>query len=269
MLKENLKNLKKDLMKYADAHFGLSNKYEFDLILGQPYSGETYFHPTTKRMEISPRNFFIFKENNEIKINVCTAIETLFHELIGHGRHEHNSSKLPLTLQSNAINNSNIIAGVHKEGVAQITKEHAIKFMKIHKKKYKIEDDYIKQIELSTIGDYAGNFKILYNYLKAKKKEKPSLNIEKEFTKITNNYGLFLLFDALQDSSIGCIAQAKYPVGYERMNALLENLKKDLGEKNFNKNDKIINQAISTGVWNIDVLPKFVKLYLKETGVTK
>ena len=164
--KKILQNLKKDMLEYAEEHFKFPGDYEFDLILGQPYSGSTYFHPTNRRMEIAPSNFFAFKEKGKIKINVCKVIDVLFHELLGHGRQEFNSKELPLSLHSDSVNNCNIIAGIHKEGIAQINREYALDFMKKYKKKYSIEDDYIQQIELSPVADSANNLRVLYNYFK-------------------------------------------------------------------------------------------------------
>ncbi len=265
--KKILEELKKDLLDYAEIHFEFPKDYEFDLLLGQPYSQQTYFHPTTKRMEISPQNFFVFKEDGLVKINVCKVIDVLFHELLGHGRHELNSRNLPLTLQSNAINNANIVSGIHKEGIAQINREYAINFMQEYKKKYKIEEDYIEQIKLSSIGDTADNLYVLYHYLKLKSNEDKSVDIEKEFKKITKNYGLFILLSSAENINIGCIIRAKYPIGYEYMKEILEKLKKEIGEKKFKENHAIINKAISVGAWHFEILPKFLRLFLKGSGV--
>jgi hypothetical protein len=262
--KKILQKLKEDILDYAEEHFNFPRNYEFNLILGQPYSRNTYFQPTTKRMEISSGNFFVFKEKNEIKINICGVIDVLFHELLGHGRHEFNSRGLPLSLHSDSINNHNIIAGIHKEGIAQINRQYAIDFMKKYKKKYKIEEDYINQIELSSISNSTTNLRVLYNYFKLKEAENKSFNAEKEFKKITGNYGLSLLFSNIKHEAISSISQAKYPLGYHYLKTLLRELKKELGEKEFENKLPIINKAISTGVWNIKFLKDFVKLYLNK-----
>jgi len=262
--KKILQELKEDILDYAEEHFNFPRNYEFDLILGQPYSKNSYFQPTTKRMEISLDNFFAFKEGNEIKINIYMVIDVLFHELLGHGRHEFNSRKLPLSLHSDSINNSNIIAGIHQEGIAQINREYAIDFMKRYRKKYKIKEDYINQIELSSINDSTMNLRVLYNYFKLKEAENKSFNAEKEFKKSTGNYGLGLLFSNIQNEAISSITQAKYPLGYHYLKTILKELKEELGEKEFNNKLPIINKAISTGIWNMEFLKDFVKLYLKK-----
>jgi len=262
-LKELLVSLKEDVMNYSEEYFQFPADYEFDLILGQPYSNQSYFHATTKRMEIAPSEFFAFKEEGEIKINLCRVIDVLFHEILGHGRHEFNSRDFPLTLKSDAINNANIISGIHHEGVAQVNSEYALDFMKKYSEKYKIEEDYIKQFELSAIGTEVSDLRILFNYFKLKNAEDNSFNVEKEFKKVTGNHGLYLIFSSGQDDSIGCIIQSKYPIGRRCIEGILDNLKEELGEEEFVKRRPVINKAISVGVWHTDVLYDFVKLYLK------
>jgi hypothetical protein len=263
-LKEVLALLKVDIMNYAEEHFAFPKDYEFDLVLGQPYSNQTYFHPTTKRMEVAPSMFFVFKENGAVKINISLVINALFHEILGHGRHEFNSKNLPMSLRSESINNSNIVSGIHLEGIAQINREYAADFMKKYAKKYKIEDDYIEQFELSLVGDEASILRILFNYFKLKNAENNKFDVEKEFKKITGNHGLYLTFSSMPDDSIGCVVQAKYPIGKLRIENILKRLEKDLGKKEFEKKRAIINKAISVGVWHTDVLYDFVKLYLKD-----
>ncbi len=263
--KEIIVNLKKDALEYAEKNFNFPKNYQFDLVLGQPYSAKSYFQPTTKRMEISPSTFSIFKENNEIKINVCRVIEILFHELIGHGRHEINSRSLPLCLQDNSVNISIISSHIHAEGVSQITRNEAIKFMQLHKEKYKIEKDYIKQIELSEIVDSASSSLVLYQYFQLKNLENQKFNIEKKFKSITNNHGLFILYSTLNKNPLGCIKNATYTIGLFYMQQLLEQIKKEFGKKYFEKNHSLINQAVSTGIWHFKVLPKFVKLFLSSS----
>ncbi len=214
-------------------------------------------------MEISPEGFFAFKEENKIKINICGVIEELFHELIGHGRHELNSRSFPPTLQDNSINTWLTTTHIHAEGVSQITKNDSINFMKKYKEKYSIEDDYIQQREYSHTANKALSFLIFYQYLQLKKLENRNLDIEKEFLELTNNYGLFILYSTSQESPLSCIKNSTYPVGLYYMNSLLENLRKELGPEKFQKNHSLINQAISTGVWHFVVLQKFVKLFLK------
>jgi hypothetical protein len=267
IFKQILRDLKVDLISYAREHFNFPKDYDFELVLGQPYSQRTYFQPTIRRMEISPSSFFVFKENNKVKINVCSIISSLFHEIIGHGRQEVNSRDLPESLQDNSINTSVPPLHIHSEGVAQITKNEAMNFMRIHKEKYNIEDDYIKQIELSIISDSSINLQIFYQYLKLKKIENTNLNIEEDFKKLIDNHGLFILYDATDQSPLGCIKNSTYPIGLVHINAILDELKEKLGEKVFIENHSLINQAISIGLWHFRILPKFVKFFLKEKGL--
>jgi hypothetical protein len=263
--REILKNLKKDLLKYGIKNFNFPKDYNFDLILGQPYSNNNYFHPTNKRMEISPSTFFAYKDEGVIKINVCDVIKTLFHELIGHGRHEINSKNLPLGIENNSINLSVTALHVHAEGIAQITLKDAIDFMKKHKKKYKIEDDYLRQIELSSCAD--SSMYVLYEYLKLKKIENPKLNVEKEFIEITKNKGLYLLLENRNINPISIVSDTNYPLGEFYLTRILDRLKEDLGKEEFSKNYAIINYAISVGMWHHQVLEKFVRFYLKNKGI--
>jgi hypothetical protein len=262
-LKKILSDLKQDILDYAERNFNLPKTYDFDLVLGPPYSGRTFFHPTTRRMEISTNQFFIFKDSEEIKINVCPVIESLFHEVIGHGRHEHNSRDLPLTLQDNSVNTSIVASHVHSEGVAQITRDSSIDFMKEHAEKYMIEDDYIRQSVLSSTAETANSFKAFYQYLKLKSFEDSSFDIEKNFKEVTNNYGLFMLYSSSPDSPISCVFNSTYPVGLFYMRELLEDLRKELGA-DLEKMMPKVNRMISTGMWNFRVLPEFVRLALKK-----
>jgi len=265
--KNILKDLKEDVLDYANEHFNFPRDYSFDLILGQPYSSATYFQPTTKRMEISSDRFFVFKDGEEIKINVCSVIESLFHELIGHGRQQINSAGLPLTLQDNSINTAVPPLHIHSEGVAQRTRQDAIAFMNKYKEKYKIEEDYIRQIELSEVSDSAINILIFYQYLQFKNIEDDKVNIEKEFLELIKNRGLYILYSTGENSPLSCMKNSTYPIGLEYITNLLDELKKDLGNKKFEENHSLINQMISVGLWNFRVLPRFIKLCLKKQNL--
>jgi len=266
--KKLLVQIKKDLLKYGAKNFNLQKNYNFDLILGQPYSQRSFFTPTTKRMEISPSTFFVFKEDEKTKINVTAVIETLFHELLGHGRHELNSRNMPSSLQDNSIITYIATSHIHSEGVAQLTEKASIEFMRANKKKYKIEEDYVKQRILSESTLLAGNLEIYYKYLSLKKLENPRLNLEKEFKKVVDNHGLYVLYSASQNNSpISMMHQLSYPLGLKCMGEIFSNLEKKMGKEKFEENLPIINQAISTGVWNFKVLPKFVDLFLKREGI--
>jgi hypothetical protein len=265
--KQILQDLKKDLLEYSEENLNFGKDYEFDLILSQPYISGSFFHPTNKRMETSPNTFFVFKDESEIKINVCQVISTLFHEIAGHARHEFNSRDMPLGLQDNSINTSIAPLHVHFEGLAQTSENQALDFMRKNKKEYLIEDGYIRQEELSESSKSANNLWIYYQYLNLKKLEQKDIDIEKQFKSLINNHGLFILFTNSKDSPLSCIKNATYPVGVYRIEKIMDDLKTELGEEKFKKNKGIINEALSTGVWNFRVLPDFVRLFLKEKGV--
>jgi hypothetical protein len=264
-LKKILEQLKKDILIYGEKHFNLPKTYDFDLILGQPYSDRSFFNPTIRRMEIAQGQFFIFKDKDKIKINVASVIETIFHELLGHGRHEFNSREMPLTLRDDSINISIACLAVHAEGVSQITRTEAIKFMKEYSKKYSIELDYIKQRELAATEYDSGNFWAYYQYLMLKQIENPEINLEKEFTKLTENYGLFLIYKYAKNSPFSFVRNSAYSIGLFYMNELFKNLDKEFGKGFCVQNESLVNEAISTGLWNFRVFPKFVKFFLKSS----
>ncbi|MBM3232819.1 hypothetical protein FJZ18_01485 [Candidatus Pacearchaeota archaeon] len=263
-LKDILVQLKQDTLAYGEEKFNFSKDYTFDLILSQPYSTRTFFHPTTKRMEVSPNTFFVFHDDGEVKINVCGVIEALFHELLGHGRHEFNSRSMPPGLQDNGVNITVPTSHVHAEGVSQTTKHISLDFMRKYQKKYNIEEEYIRQRELSVSSEATVNFWVYFNYLKLQSFEKKKIDVEKEFLSLTNNYGLFLIYSTSEHSSLSCVKDATYPIGLKYMNDLLEKLKKELGEKSFAQQHARIYEAIATGVWHYSVLPQFVKMFLEE-----
>ncbi|MEK6825559.1 MAG: hypothetical protein AABY00_02110 [Nanoarchaeota archaeon] len=263
-LKEILAQLKQDVLDYGEKKFNFSKEYAFDLILGQPYSPRTFFHPTTKRMEVSPNTFFIFHDNGNIKINSCAVIEALFHELLGHGRHEFNSRPMPPGLQDNGVNIMVPTSHVHAEGVSQTTKNISLDFMRSYAKKYQIEEDYIKQRELSAASETTSNFYVYYNYLKLLSLEDKKTDVEKEFLSLTNNYGLYLIYSTTQHSPLSCVKDATYPIGLAYMENILNSLKKQLGEQTFNQQHASIYEAVATGVWHYSVLPDFVKMFLAE-----
>jgi hypothetical protein len=264
--KKILFELKGDLLEYAEKRFNLPQDYEFDLVLGPPYIRTSSFHPTTKRMEIAPSTFFAFKEEGKIKINLCYVIEVLFHEFLGHGRQEFNSRGMPLGIEDNSINTAVPTSHIHAEGVAKIAARESLDFMKKYKKKYFIEDDYIKQRELSFKSD-TGNFWVFYQYLKLKNLEDKKVDIEKIFVEKTKNYGAFLLYVNSTESPLSFIKNACYSVGQVYLKEILDGLKKEMGAESFNKNASVINQAISTGMWNFNILPKFVRYYLKQRKI--
>lgn len=265
--KKILVNLKKDFLNYCKKEYGIPKDYDFELVLGQPYSENTFFHPTNQRMEVSPVSFFVFKDEGKVKINVTDVIRLLFHEILGHGRHEILSREMPFSMQDNSINTAIPSLHVHFEGVSQTAELEAVKFMEVFKKKYGIEDDYIKQRILSRAMMETANFQALYKYLGLKKIEDNSFDKDEEFKKITGNHGLSVLYSSGINSSLGFVSDAVYPLGLFYLNKILDDLKKKLGEKVFEENYVEIYNAIATGVFNFKTLPKFIDLYLKERRV--
>ncbi len=264
-----LVNLKKDFLAYAKKNYGLPKDYDFDLVLGQPYSNKTSFHPTNRRMEVSPQYFFVFKDKEKIKINSTQIIRALFHEIVGHGRQEALSRKMPLSMQDNSINTSLSTLHIHSEGVAQLVEMDSIQFMKEYKKKYEIEEDYINQVIFSKSQREEPNFLAFYEYLGLRNIENSSFDMDKEFNKVTGNRGLSVLYSSVIKSYLGFVFDANYPLGIYHLKKILDDIKEEMGEEEFNKNLLEINKSISKGVFNIKTLPSFVSLYLKEKGVLK
>jgi hypothetical protein len=217
-------------------------------------------------MEISPKKFFVFKEKNEIKINVCPVIEALFHEVLGHGLHEANSRDMPESIQCNSINGPLHSSKIQVEGIALIAERESINFMKQHKEKYKIEDDYINQTELFLVQNFSDNILIFFNYLKLRKLEDDSLDLEKEFKKVVDNHGLYLLYSTMNHSPFSCVGNAAYPLGLNMLENLNKKLKAELKE-NFKKNKSLINQATSKGLWSPKTFEKFVRFFLRSNGL--
>ncbi len=266
-MRETLNELKKDILEYATKYYGFPEDYDFDLVLGQPYSQRTFFHPTNRRMEISPGAFFIYKEDNELKMNVTAVIQVMFHELIGHGRHEIYSKDFPLAMQDNSINTSIEPLHVHFEGVSQLSEKESIDFMKKFKEKYNIIDDYITQRIFSETENEIANFSSYYKYLGLKKIEQNDFNQNEEFKKITNNHGLAILYSQSNLTPFSALRDATYPLGLKILKKILNEIKEEIGEENYNKNIVEINKVISSGVFNFRVLPKFIRYYLKGKGI--
>ncbi len=265
--KEILVNLKKDFLEYAKKEYALPENYDFEIVLGQPYSQRTFFHPTNLRMEIAPNSFFAFKDNNEIKINIALVIQNIFHEILGHGRQEVLSRDMPLSMQDNSINTSISSLHLHSEGISQLAEKDSIKFMRKFQKKYEIEEDYIQQRILGDLSISTHNFQAYYKCLGLKKIENNSFDKDKEFKKIAGNYGLSILYSSNIFSSLDFVGDAVYPLGLFYIKKYLEDLKEKIGEKKFNKYHVEINNAIVTGVFNFKTLPKWIELYLREKGV--
>lgn len=267
--KKILTDLKKDFLVYSKELYGLPKDYDFELVLGQPYSQNTFFHPTNRRMEISPNSFFVFKEKNEIKINVADVVRLLFHEILGHGRQEVLSGEMPLSMQDNSINTSIPSLHIHFEGVSQSIGRESIMFMEKFKDKYNIEDDYIKQRKLYFTTLTAASFQAYYKYLGLKKIEDNSFDKDEEFKKITKNHGLAILYSAHISSSLDFVGDAVYPIGIFNMEKIISDIKEKIGEEEFQKNYTEISKSLATGVFNFNVLPRFIDLYLKEKGIIK
>lgn len=268
-LRAVLNDLKKDVLAYGERKFNFKKDYEFTLALGQPYAKTSYFHPSANRMEIVPNNFTIIKESTGLVINSAYAIETFFHEVIGHARHEFNSRNMPSTVQYSSVNLGILTSHIHAEGVSQITRDAALDFMEENKAKYNLQDIFIEQRRLSVAAELCNIPIIYYLYLKMKHIENPKLNIEKEFIKVTGNRALFFNYSTGDEAPISFIKRATYPIGLMYMRSLLDDLKKEYGEAQFNIKRGLINEAIATGIWHFKVLPKFVRYFLKNKDKSK
>lgn len=257
--KEILSELKKDVLQYAREHYGLDEKYDFDLILGQPYSQGSWFHPTTRRVEISPSIFFAYKDENELKINSAGVIEVIFHEFIGHALQEYNSSNLPLSIKDDSINTSVPTMNLHAEGVSQMAEISSIEFMKQFKEKYSIKDDYIKQRELAQKRKNISLIKNYFDYLKLKNLEDQNFDYKKEFLDTTNNMGAFLNFELSNNKPFAFFKNISYNIGLERIKQIYNKLIEEFGKEN----SPLINKAISTGLLNINVVEEFARYYIE------
>lgn len=264
---EILVDLKKDILDYAKENLGLEKDYDFDLVLGPSFENRTNFHPTNRRMTLSPYSFFIYKDGSEIKINVAAVISSIFHEIVGHGKHESNSCKMPLSLQDNSIITSLAHLHIHFEAVSQFAENESIAFMEKYKEKYNIEEDYIIQEKHQLRNRGTSSFYSLYSYFKLKKLEDDSFDVNFEYEKIVKNHGLTINQSLYDRNPISFFKDSCYIMGLEYLESLLEELKKEIGEENYEENFKIIDEAISTGVFHFKVWPKFVRFFLKQKGV--
>jgi hypothetical protein len=258
--KKILEDLKEDILEYARKHHGLSKEYNFDLVLGQPYSNQSSFRPSTKRVEISPGTFYAYKEGDKINVNVSLTIQTLFHEFIGHALQEYNSTNMPKSLKDDSINTSVPTMSLHAEGFAQLTGKMAIEFMKEYKDKYHIKDDYIRQRESGLKRLDIGVFWNYFQYLKLKNLEDDKFDYKDEFMKVSKNFGALTNYELSTQSPFTFFKNVCYIIGLDRMEKLYSELTKEFGEEN----EAIINKALNTGLFNIKILPKFTRYYIKQ-----
>lgn len=262
-----LEDLKKDILAYGVKHYGLDKDYDFYLALGQPYSSNTYYQPSTRRMEIATDRFFAYKEDKEININIWSVVLAMFHEVLGHGRHEDNSKNMPMVVQNNSINTSLSFLHVHFEAISQLMEFEGIEFLKQYQEKYKIKDDYILQAELSLRNLDYSCIRSYFSYLKLKNLENKEFNVKKEFLSVFDNPGLYMFLENEKINHYGFFTNVSYILARKHIKIILENIKKKLGEKEFDKNKVLINRAISTGVFNIELLEEFVMFYLESSGL--
>lgn len=262
--KNMLEEIKKDILSWGKEKFNLPEDYDFELVLDQPYTDGASFHPTNRRMQISPSYFAVYKEGKEIKTNVCEVIQVMFHEILGHGNHEVHSVDLPFTMQDNSINTSITALHLHFEAVSQYAEKESIEFMKFYKEKYKIEEDYIMQRELS-MKNNPGNFSVLWGYLKMKEIQGEKISISKEIKEITKNNGMALAFSISWNNPVSAILRIAYPLSKYYLKEIFENLKKYYG-KDFDKKLPLIEEATLTGVWNIQILEEWIKLFVGMKG---
>lgn len=267
---ELLSKLKKDILEYAKENLGLKKDYDFEIILGPSFKDQTSFHPTNRRMEISPYSFFVYREENgKIKINIADTIGSIFHEIVGHGKQEANSRQMPQTMQDNSINTCIRQLHINFEGISQFAEEESLEFMKKFKEKYSIEEDHITQFKLGLQNRNTIAFNSLYSYFKFKKIENESFDINKEFEKIVKNPGLFINMSISDPSPLSFFSNSPYILGLELLKEILADLEKKLGKESYNKNFRIIDEAISTGIFHFKIWPKFIRFFLKEKGLLK
>jgi hypothetical protein len=257
-----LKKIEGDIKKYSYKHYGLSKEFDCSIVLGQPYSNESNFRPSTKRVEISPSTFFAYAENNEININPAATIQTIFHEFVGHAIQSFNSKKLPKSMQDDSINTSVPTMSLHAEGLAQMADRRSIKFMEMYKEEYKIKEDYIIQRKLYLERKDIDLFWLYYQYLKIKNLEDKKFDYENEFIKETNNFGALMNFELNNQSPFSLIRNLCYPIGLLKIEKVYNNLIEEFGKEK----ESLINEAMSMGLLNIDVLEKFVKFYIKKSS---
>ena len=258
--KDILSKLKKDILAYAREHYCLSEDYEFSLVLGQPYSQNSAFTPSTQRVEISPSTFFAYKDGEEVKIINAATIQTVFHEFIGHALQEFNSRDLPLSIRDDSINTSVPTMRIHAEGFAQLADKESLKFSKKFAKEYQIEDAYLKQRELYFNRKEIGLFWNYYQYLKLKNLEDSSFDYKKKFMSVANNFGALLNYEHSSQSPFSFFKNISYFVGLTRIEQLHGELIEEFGEKN----EPIINKALSTGLLNVNILPKFARYFIRQ-----
>jgi hypothetical protein len=255
--REILEKLKIDILDYARKHYGLDKDYDFDLVLGQPYSNGSSFAPSTRRVEISPNTFFAYKEEGRVNINSTSVIQVIFHEFIGHALQEFNSSCLPSSVKDDSINTAVLTMTLHAEGFAQMMDEFSIKFMKEFQDDYGIKDDYIFQRELGLKRRSIQVFFDYYMYLKLKNME-DAFDYGKKFLEETGNFGLFTNYEMSDSSPFGFFKSASYFIGLKKVRNIYEKLISEFGLKN----ESLINKSISMGLFNIEVLEDFARYYI-------
>ena len=98
-----------------------------------------------------------------------------------------------------------------------------------------------------------------YQYLKLKNLEKP-FNYQKEFTKRTKNFGALTNYEITPLSPFSFFREVGYFFGLRRVHKIYQALVKEFGKEN----EGLINKALSTGLFHIEVLEDFARYYIKK-----
>jgi hypothetical protein len=149
--------------------------------------------------------------------------------------------------------------GIHAEGYAQMMDEFSLNFIREYKEKYNIKEDYINQRELWIKRRDINIFWNFYQYLKLKDLEE-SFDYKSEFVNVTNNFGAFTNYETNPSSPFSFFKNISYVFGLDKIKEIHRELIEEFGKEN----EAIINKALSTGLFNIEVLEDFARYFIQK-----
>jgi len=242
-LKQQLNQLHPKIAEYGEKNNLIPEEFQFDVVAIPPSRKQrAFYNPQQKEVNIGVDYFTVTKNNGKIEVDSSNVIYTLFHELIGHAVHQHNSDTIKSPKFTEKASDD-IPAKAHIEAVGILSSKHAEKFIERKRDELPITDIGL-QIRKSKITTQSKSGPIMTKIYDQMEKRGEIDSAEEKLSQLQSKEWATAALDSWSNRSMNkTLIEASYVAG-----------EKILDEIQINSFKKF-----TTGAWNPQTLKKHMK----------
>ncbi|MFB6193176.1 MAG: hypothetical protein ABEK00_02905 [Candidatus Nanohaloarchaea archaeon] len=240
-LEKELQKVSSTIEEYARSEGLVPEGLEMNIVpIPSSRKQRAFYNSEQKEVNIGLDYFRVVKNDGGLQIEATEAIYALFHEFVGHAAHHHNSLKLEYP-EFTSRPAENFSASAHAEAVGIMANRNAERFIEKKMNELNVTERgfEIKKTKLDVKGN-AG--KILNAYYREMEARGEIESAEEKLSQLANQKWARNAVENWNDSYKYALKETTYTAG--------ENLLEKIDVEDY--------QALTTGLWTPETLPKYL-----------